>query len=61
MNWKRLMGLVALCLLLTGCVSALPFDPETAGALDVIVRDGETVAYYAVSGDGRKQEILAFE
>ena len=60
MNWKRLMGLLALCLLLTGCVSALPFDPETEGVLDVIVRDGETVAYYAVSGDGRKREIPAF-
>lgn len=51
-----------LALLLTGCEApAVPFDPETEGAVDVIVREGDAVQYYAVSGDGRVQETDAFE
>ncbi|MBQ2954047.1 MAG: hypothetical protein IJE07_10965 [Clostridia bacterium] len=49
-------------LLLSGCTAAvLPFDPETQGAVDVIVRQGDALQYYAVSGSGRVQETAAFE
>ena len=61
---KRITALImlaGLALFLTGCtISAAPFDPETEGAVDVIVRKGDAVQYYAVSGDGRVQETAAF-
>lgn len=53
--------LLTACLLLTGCVSAPPFDPETEGVLDVVVLNGEATEYYAINGHGRKQAIPAFE
>lgn len=57
---KRMLLLLAACLLLTACAQVAPFDPETQGAVDVIVRDGDNMQYYAVSGDGRVQEMEAF-
>nr|MBR4281220.1 hypothetical protein [Clostridia bacterium] len=63
MRKMMLLMLAMLCLLLTGCTTDVPailFDPETEGAVDVIVRDGDALAYYAVSGDGRVQETAAF-
>lgn len=56
-----LIMLAGLALFLTGCtISAAPFDPETEGTVDVIVRKGDAVQHYAVSGDGRVQETAAF-
>ena len=57
-----LLLMLALCMLLTGCAHLpVPFNPETEGAVDVIVRSGETLEYFAVSGDGRTQEAEPFE
>lgn len=58
---KILLLLLAAALLLTACTHVIPFDPETQGAVDVIVRDGDNVQYFAVSVDGRVQETAAFE
>lgn len=58
-----LMLTILCCMMLTGCgrlMAYAPFDPETQGAVDVIVRDGDALGYYAVSGDGRVQETAAF-
>lgn len=48
-------------LLLAGCAVVVPFDPETEGVLDVIVRDGDHLSYYAVNASGRSQTIAPFE
>ena len=61
---KRIAVLIMMLvstLLMTGCMApAAPFDPETEGVVDVIVRKDDAVRCYAVSSDGRVQEAAPF-
>lgn len=61
MKRMRRLALMLLCVVLTGCVSLAPFDPETAGVVDVIVESGGNRDYYAINAHGRVQETEPFE
>lgn len=61
MKRKRLILTLVLCLILGSCANNRPFDPETEGALDVIVQNDGCTQYYAINGSCHKQKTTAFE
>lgn len=63
MRRMLLWPMILMLLLLTGCRGpvSIPFDPDAEGVVDVSVRSGETLHYYAVAADGRTQKTAPFE
>lgn len=60
--WTMLLMLLML-LMLTGCRGpvTIPFAPDVEGVVDVSVRSGEMLYYYAVAADGRTQKTDPFQ